>query len=252
MLAAAAMPSGVKNLLGAFVLPHPWKPSPTSIALAVVLVIGVLGCKKELAETSTPGPVCIDLSHFYTASLTDSLNSPAQVKENNLASLPKGRQVFSGVPFEVGGVVQLSGKKNLEWGRSEYPELVKDIKVGKKAKRFHLLHGAGGVYDKDGVTIAQLVLHYADNSVREIEIKIGQHVRDWWGDPSQRVTAPNSELAWSGTNPATKKYGGANPGSLRIYKTTFENPQPNLMVTSVDYVSTMQNSGPFLIGLTLE
>ena len=105
---------------------------------------------------------------------------------------------------------------------------------------------------QDGVTIAQLVLHYADNSVREIDIKIGQHVRDWWGDPSQRVMAPNSELAWSGTNPATKKYGGANPGSLRIYKTTFENPQPELTVTSLDYVSTMENSGPFLIGLTLE
>jgi len=174
------------------------------------------------------------------------------VKENNLAALPKGRQVFSEVPFQVDGILELSGKKNLEWGRTEYPETIKDIKLGKAAHQLHLLHGAGGVYDGDGTTIAKLVLHYADSSVREIEIKTGEHVRDWWGNPKQGVTGTNSELAWAGTNPAVKKYGGANPGSLRIYKTTFENPQPNLSVTSIDYVSTMHNSASFLIGLTVE
>ena len=103
------------------------------------------------------------------------------MKENNLAGLPKGRQVFSGVPFQVDGILELSGKKNIEWGRTEYPEAIKDIKLGKTAHQLHLLHGAGGVYDGDGTTIAKLVLHYADSSVREIEIKTGEHVRDWWG-----------------------------------------------------------------------
>jgi hypothetical protein len=68
------MPSGVKNLLDAFILPHPWKATRLGTLLAVALAIGVLGCKKESVETSTPGPVCIDLSHYYTASLTDSLS----------------------------------------------------------------------------------------------------------------------------------------------------------------------------------
>lgn len=220
--------------------------------LAVALVIGTSGCKKESAESPLSGPVCIDLRKYCNATLTDSLNSPAPVKENNLAGLPKGRQVFSGVSFQVDGILELSGKKNVEWGRNEYPEAIKDIKLGKTARQLHLLHGAGGVYDGDGTTIAKLVLHYADRSMRQIEIKTGEHVRDWWGNPKQAITGINSELAWAGTNPAIKKYGGAKPGSLRIYKTTFENPQPNLSVTSIDYISTMQNSASFLIGLTVE
>ena len=72
------------------------------------------------------------------------------------------------------------------------------------------------------------------------------------GDPKQPITGTNSALAWTGTNPALKKYGGEKPGSLRVYKTTFENPQPGIEITTVDYVSTMQESSPFLIALTLE
>jgi hypothetical protein len=248
------MPFTVKKPGGFVFWSHSWRATCLGKLLVVALAAQVVGCQRESpsSENSRAGLVCIDLSPYCTASLTDSLNSPASVKENNLASLPKGRQVLAGVPFEVGGVVQLSGSKNLEWGRTEFPEAVKNIKLGQKAKRFHLLHGAGGVYDKDGAIIARLVIHYADSSVRELDIKTGEHVRDWWGDPAQRVTAPNSELAWHGTNPATLKYGGANPGSLRIYKTTFVNPEPGLMVKSLDYLSTMQNSAPFLIGLTLE
>jgi hypothetical protein len=215
-----------------------------------VLLIFFAGCSNKTKEAS--GPARIDLSRHYTASLTDTLNSPTSVEQNNLAELPKGRQVFSGAAFEVGGVVQLSGKKLLEWGRKEFPEAVKGIRVGRKVARIHALHGAGGVYDRDGVTIARLVVHYADNSVREFEIKTGDHVRDWWGNPKQRVYSPNSELAWSGSNPAIKKYGGTNPGSLRVYKTTFENDQPDLAITAMDYVSAMQNSSPFLVALSVE
>jgi len=113
------------------------------------------------------------------------------------------------------------------------------------------MHGAGGVYDGEGTTIAKLVLHYADASERQLEIKTGVHARDWRGDPTQVVTGKNSELAWQGTNPAMKKYGGPKPGSLRIYKTSFDNPQPNVPMASFDYVSPMQNSAPFLIAITV-
>jgi hypothetical protein len=153
---------------------------------AVLGAVTLPAINGQSAENTTSKATCIDLSKHFTAQLTNSLNSPSSVTENNLATLPKGRHVFSGVPFEVGGLLQLAGKKLQEWGRNEYPD-------GK-----------------------------------------------------------NSELAWTGTNPALKQYGGDHPGSLRIYKTTFENPQPGATITAIDYVSTMQNSSPFLIGLTIE
>ena len=219
---------------------------------AVLLAVTLPAINGQSAENATSKATRIDLSKYFTAQLTNSLNSPSSVTENNLASLPKGRQVFSGVPFEVGGLLQLSGKKLQEWGRNEYPESITGIKLAKRCQRLHLLHGAGGVFDPEGVTIAQLVLHYTDKSTREIDIKTGVHIRDWWGDPKQELSGKNSELAWTGTNPALKQYGGNQPGSLRIYKTTFENPQLGDTIEAIDYVSTMQNSSTFLIGLTIE
>ncbi len=124
--------------------------------------------------------------------------------------------------------------------------------MGRKFSELHLLHGAGGVYDTDGTTIAMLVLHYADGSSRQLEIKNGVNVRDWWGDPNQPISGTNSKLAWTGTNPAIKQYSRGGPGALRIYTTTFENPQPRVRVTSIDYKSAMKNSSPFLIALTVQ
>jgi hypothetical protein len=220
----------------------------------LVLAIATLAelVRLEPSPTPTDAAVSIGLTNYYNATLTDSLNSPRSVHENNLAALPRGRQVFSGVTFEVAGVVQLSGKKLREWGRTEYPEAVSGIKVGKTCQRLYLLHGAGGVaYDQNEVIIAKLVLHYSDKSQKEIAIRRGEHVRDWWGDPKEGPTGTNSVLAWTGTNSAVKQYfGGKN--YLRLYKTTFDNPVPAVAIDTIDYVSTMQNSSPFLIGLTIE
>ena len=216
----------------------------TALALALL----GSGCTTR----SVAKPASIDLTKYYDATLTTSLNSPSFVKENNLANLPSGRQFFSGVPFEVGGVLQLSGKKIKEWGRNEFPEGVDGIPVGRNFSELHLLHGAGGVYDSEGVTIATIVLHYADGSTKQLEIKNGVDVRDWWGKLAQPVTGTNSALAWTGSNPAFQKYGGDAAGGIRIYTSTFTNPQPSIRVTSLDYRSTMENSSPFLIAATVE
>jgi hypothetical protein len=46
-----------------------------------------------------------------------------------------------------------------------------------------------------------------------------------------------------------KHYG---PMNRSLYKSTFANPQPDLTVSTVDYVSTMTATAPFLVGLTVE
>ena len=228
------------------------RASFTIACLALISTFLVAGSTTARRSSASSRPVCLDLTKYYNATLTTSLNSPDYVKENNLATLPAGRQVFSGIPFMVEGVVQLSGKKVREWGRNEFPEAVTGIRVNRKFSKLCLLHGAGGVYDEDGVTIGKLVLHYANDSTQEIEIKNGVNVRDWWGNPDQPITGTNSALAWTGSNPALKQYGGNTPGKLRLYTTMFPNPQPDVVVKSIDYCSTMQNSSPFLIALTVE
>lgn len=223
------------------------------ILLSVVLLpFFATPCAKSMAAETATNQICIDLTKYFTTGLTNSINSPEYVKENNLATLPVGRQVLGQVPFEIRGVVQLDGKKIREWERTEFPKAVNGMVVGHKFQTLHLLHGAGGVYDEDGTTIGTLVLRYADDSTASIDIKNGEHVRDWWGDPQQPITGTNSVLAWRGTNPALRKYGGEKPGELRIYRSTFINPQAEKLVKTIDFKSAMQNSSPFLLGITLE
>jgi hypothetical protein len=194
----------------------------------------------------------IDLKKYCTAKLTDSLNSPKSVKENNLAALPAGRQTFAEIPFEISGVLQLTGRKIRRWGRDEFPEVISGIKVDKRCQFIHLLHGAGGVDDLEGAPIAKLILHYEDNSAGEIVIANGTHVRDWWGPTNQPLTGANSQLAWTGSNPAAKLFGKKGSSALRVYKTTFENPSPEKVIKTIDYRSLLSNAAPFLLGLTLE
>jgi hypothetical protein len=61
---------------------------------------------------------------------------------------------------------------------------------------------------------------------------------------------PQTELTWVGTTPYLTKN---NPSaSIHIYRTTFDSPKPDAQITTVDYLSTMFNPGPFLVGLTIE
>ncbi|MBI4657497.1 MAG: PD40 domain-containing protein [Verrucomicrobia bacterium] len=220
--------------------------------VAIASLAWVFG-SHHAAEPQQTNPVfeSVSLKPYFTASLTDAINSPDYVKENNLAEMPTGRQVLAGVPFEIHGLVQLSGKRVVGWGRNEFPEKVENITVGRTAEKIHLLHSAGGVFDPDETVIAKLVLHYADKTDEMIEIKSGVHVRDWWGLLSQKTTGDTTELAWTGSNPAIKKYRD-DGAVLRIYRTTFANPNPSKKIDQVDFLSTMNDSSPFLVALTLE
>jgi hypothetical protein len=61
---------------------------------------------------------------------------------------------------------------------------------------------------------------------------------------------PGTELAWTGSNPYIRKWQPEL--SLVLFKTTFDNPQPELKVSSVDYVSMETITSPFLVGLTVD
>lgn len=193
------------------------------LAAAVVLLMRTQPSFENRPASAKVTP--IDLSRYANAQLTDSLNDPKGSVENTLDEFPTGRQVMANVPFEISGVVQISGKKLREWGRTEFPESIEGIPVNKVCRRVSLLHGGGCVFDPDGTTVARLVFHYSDNVTPTFNIKVGEHVRDWWGwgNPYQSMAHKGTELAWAGHNPATKKDGAAY---IRIYRSTFINRAP--------------------------
>jgi hypothetical protein len=165
--------------------------------------------------------------------------------------------VFGGVPFDVEGLIQLDGT-NMMMFKKHYPAEVDNIPINRRCAKIYLFHGANWIYPHDfGTTIAKLILHYADGSVRDIEIVAGQHVFDWWSplfttgvDPRYFKMAPGTERAWTGSNPFVKKIWPDE--SLILYKSSFENPQPDVVISNLDYVSTVTGTAPFLAGLTVE
>ena len=68
---------------------------------------------------------------------------------------------------------------------------------------------------------------------------------------SEIKPAPDTELAWIGTNPWVQKW--IPQFKLRLYRTTFLNPRPTETISSFDYVSNQAgNAAPFLVAVTVE
>jgi hypothetical protein len=211
--------------------------------------------KARQSATVPANAQTLDLKPWLNARLLDSTDGPADVKENNLAQLPSGVRAFGGIPFDVEGKIQLLGEP-LPISQRKFPGRINAIPLNRKCARLHLLHGASALHSP-GNKIARLVLHYSNGSSAHIEIVGGRHLLDWCGPiyntdagDGRNTTSPDSELAWAGSNPWISEH--APDFSLRLYKTTFANPHPELEITTLDYVSTLSGPAPFLLGLTTE
>ena len=152
---------------------------------------------------------------------------------NDLAALPTGRQRFAGVKFTVGGgVVQLGAGK---------PAKVEGIKVGLKAEKLHFLHAGGHQNGAQlNTAIGKYVVRYSDKTKAEIEVAYGKDVVDWWVQPG--VADPTrGKIAWEGQNKLSR---------VKLFLTTWVNPNPDKQIATIDYVTTKYN--PFCVAITAE
>ena len=129
-------------------------------------------------------------------------------------------------------------------------EAVRGIQVNARFGRFHLLHATDNSTTMiEDTPVCGYVLHYADGQEREIEVRFGRDVRGWW--QFQEDAKPQTDrgmVVWRGANPSATRQAA----TLRLYKTTFDNPRPDVEVQSIDFVSRLAKCNPFLIALTLE
>jgi RNA polymerase sigma factor (sigma-70 family) len=210
---------------------------------------------QEVAETTNA--ITIDLTPYANAKLTEGPLGEQGNDENNLAGVPTGVHIFGGVPFDVHGAIYLMGGWLANYGKT-YPKAVENIRIQQHCSKLHLFHGGSYIFfGMYGNTVARLILRYEDGSKREIKLVAGEQVLDFWAplfstgvSPVNLKTAPGTEAAWTGTNPAIKQMQPDE--SLVFFRTTFENPQPALTLTTIDYVSGNTMSVPILLGLTVE
>jgi WD40 repeat protein len=187
-------------------------------------------------------PQTVDLSEHYTRSLKEGRNS-------SLANFPSGLQTFDGIPFDVRGVVRLAAG-SLTATKSN-PERVDGVKVGRKCKRVHFLHAVSGANTKQETVVGRYVVHYANEQTCDIPIVYGKDVMDLWSELNEPLTAERAALVWLGTNREVQTRRNETP-CLRMFKATWPNPLPNVEIASIDFVSSLNDTAPFLVAMTTE
>jgi len=215
-------------------------------AFGVVLLAGITCLLVMRTARSQPNFLPVKLSQHLNGRLHTSW-LPNEDPGNNLASLPTGRHEFGGVLFDVEGLIQLQGECWVKRGY-DLPERVEGIPVHHTCERVHILHANSGFGDPLGIIVASLVLHYADGAQAQLDIQHRVNVLDFWAWKLATPTDTNTVVAWTGESPATKRRGFG----VRLCRTTFENPQPRKKIETIDYVSMMAGSAPFLVALTVE
>lgn len=210
--------------------------------------------KARQATNESPDAYTIDLKPYVNASVKDPLVDSPGHKDHNFARLPLGIHTYGGVPFDVEGIIQLTGP-SIPVGAKVWPEAVTNIAIGHSGKKIHLFQGAFNINGPGAHNpYAKLVLHYADNTDETLELLGGVNALKCTAPAAppnlSMIEAPKTELGWLGSDSYLE---GADPGeALHIYRTTLDNPKPDVIITSLDYVSSMVNPAPFMAGITIE
>jgi len=195
----------------------------------------------------------VDLGPYYNLVVSEPLHPLAGFSADgaeNLSQLKPGVQPLAGVPFDVRGLIHLQGANSqMSVLQRSYERACKGIKVGAKANKLHFLHGLGWVRnDPAGTVVGTFVIHYADGQTGEIPVRLVEDGFDWrlsnWRRNSPSGT--DSKLAWRGAS------GIGQEVELGVYLKTWSNPRPDVEISTLDFISAMNDANPFLLALTLE
>ncbi len=189
-------------------------------------------------------PDQVDLTSDYGTSLNDDwFNHPG----HDLQDVPQGLQLFGGVLFDVRGLIVLAGTRSLAVSGLALPEAVNGIPVGRKGRAVRFLQAAAFVGSAPGLKIGEYVMHYENGETRTADLIYGENELDWWVSPAEgRVT--KADEVWYGSNPATRGRGM----KTRLIQFTWNNPLPQVTITSIDFASCLTTSSPMLVAITVE
>jgi eukaryotic-like serine/threonine-protein kinase len=189
-------------------------------------------------DSETP-PNLIDLSAYYNVSLTT-----LELPQSGEHAIPTWPQALDDVAFDTRGAIYLAtfSATNSSLG---FPHRVSGINVGQKCKRLHFLHVVA-FGTAPGTTVAAFVIRHSDGTITNIPLKYGNDVRSMrvLVDLAHNVENPNSAVAWTGTS--------VSGIPVRLFRTTWKNPKPEVQVTTIDFISNLTDCAPILIALTAE
>ncbi len=238
------------------IVPLPEKPPPLPPRLESQVLIEAPRLTNEspalaarLPKRPDQAPAnCLDLSNYYNASLADGWIPSFKLgttPEHNLP-IPPGVSRLAEVDFDVRGVIQLASS-TLAARNGRFPDEVGGIPVRRRCQRIHFLHGTDW-RGKPGALVGAYAVRYMTGEEEIVWITYGRDLVDWWVEPTPAAGTNAPVVAWVGTNAASRRQNS----SIRVYRTTWENPRWDLPVQSIDFASLKTATGPFLLAITVE
>ena len=186
----------------------------------------------------------VDLQAQANHRLTEDLHDS---QGNHFGDLPQGELKFEASRFKIGErFLRLMGKA----GSPNAPNRIKDLRVGAKFDRLHILHSTGygeNPQMAEGTEIGAYTVVYESGQEERIPIVYGEDVRDWWDWPG-RTALKRAKVAWTGANPAA----AANERKIRAFAVIWKNPHPDRVVKTLEVSSSETNCDPMVFALTLE
>ncbi len=184
---------------------------------------------------------CVDLGPYYNFALSEEIHG----KPENTIPIPVGMSEYAGVLIDSRGLIQLASNVSLKNSHIEYPKEITGIAVNHLADSLCFLHSSAWA-SETGTDVVSIVVNYEDGQKQTISIKNQIDVEDWWFHPANSVIPPNTQVAWEGTNKRVEELGL----SLKLYLYTWVNPLPQIKITSLDLISSMNDTGYMLFGLS--
>jgi len=207
----------------------------------VLTLLASFTCEVATAEEGSSRFSCVNLEEYCNQKLDANFHAPEMVG-HNLSEVPRGRQVFCGIPFEIGeGCLQLRGSVDTV---KDLPAQFGPIAVGQKCKSMHFLHSAGWGWlwrNRTSPEVGEYVIQYEDGSEAKEPIVCGVNVRNWIG---MGIT-PQAAVAWRGKTPHGE--------TVELLATSWENPHPEKSVKNL----VMRTKGdhwaaPFCLAVTAD
>jgi hypothetical protein len=210
--------------------------------LALLAIVGCVAAASGAVEDTKNDKkwIFIDLQPRANHKLADDFR-PAS-PGNTLKELKSGEQTLAEVRFKIGEKYLQLGSTMLPDG----PEKIEGITVDRKVTKLHLLHACGWDTDEDTI-IGEYIITFADDTSTTIPIRYGKDLLNWWSDES--VEPGEAKVAWKGENEASMRVNK----KIRLYRSTWENPKPELKVKTIDFTATKQTpAAPFCVAITAE
>lgn len=158
---------------------------------------------------------------------------------NDLGTVPVGRHVWRGIPFDVLDPATNGGKSCVALrghGRHDMPPTV-TIPVGRRCDVIYFLHACAWA-GPPGTLVATYAVAYADGTTVEVPLHSGREILDWWGMRDTKQCA----AGWRGRNAEHHDIG------LGIYP--WSNPRPQVPVREVRFESRSGDALPLLVAVT--